>query len=609
MHPPHEGWRGPAPLPGATAAVARSGFLGQLWQGAAPAPEFDPLAAAGMERSRSGPLTVAAWGERACDAGWLHDEALGLSIGIQGEVFNATDLARALDLSPATQLLPLLLEGWKRWGDALFGRIDGIFAMALNQPGRLTLYRDPSGLGSLYVYDAGGWHVSFSTDLDALLFLPGTERRLSRQSLHEFLRFLEIAAPNTFFEHVKALEPGRIHKWPSGPERHAAGRAADDGMPPDNFEKAVDHLDEYLKGSVRARLSAASAPAAFLSGGIDSALLCAMAADCHRDTTAITVGFDLPAFDESPTARRIAAHLGLRHEVLRFTRQDYLLAFDRFSARVEQPMADPAALATLLAFEHCRKHHDAVLDGTGADEAVGMMPPRHIRVAVSSSRLLPGLVRRGLAVATRVAPGLGGLTPVFDVEHPAETMIPWNGFSRSEITKLCDEEVSFSHTHFYKTYEREQGHGHFALYSALVNAVPCDRITQAVRLSGARILFPFCEIGTDRFLRNLPVEYRYRPAQPKRVLRGLLGRYVPIELWDGPKHGFNFPLDEFLSSDDFAMVRHHLGEARWRELGVMSPEGVVDYAERYVAGDKSITFRIWALIVLSAWLEHHGPLV
>ena len=78
-----------------------------------------------------------------------------------------------------------------------------------------------------------------------------------------------------------------------------------------------------------------------------------------------------------------------------------------------------------------------------------------------------------------------------------------------------------------------------------------------------------------------------------------------MAIWGGPKHGFNFPLDDFLSQDDFAIVRRHLDASRWRTLGVLSPEGVQGYASRYIGGDLGLTLRIWALVVLSGWLEHH----
>jgi asparagine synthase (glutamine-hydrolysing) len=110
----------------------------------------------------------------------------------------------------------------------------------------------------------------------------------------------------------------------------------------------------------------------------------------------------------------------------------------------------------------------------------------------------------------------------------------------------------------------------------------------------------------DAYIRALPVEYRQLPDSPKRILRELLARQVPRTIWDAPKHGFDFPLLEFLSGDDHALVRMHLDEARWRRWSLLDPTRVAHYGKRFMAGEKGLLFRIWALVVLSAWLDNHA---
>ena len=261
----------------------------------------------------------------------------------------------------------------------------------------LALYRDPSGLLDLYYCTGRDGQITVSSHLDTLLREPGLERRLVRPSLHEYLRFGDIAAPHTIFAGARAVEAGQLLRWtPAGMEASPVPGNEPETESPADFTAAVDALDGYLQRSLQVRLADTSRPAAFLSGGIDSALICALASRQRPDTTAVTVGFDGAAHDEAPVAGRIAAHLGLRHEVLRFSRNQYLDAFGRLTRHLEQPIADPATPATVLAFDHCRLHFDAVLDGTGADEAAGAMPPRHVRLAVEYGSLLPPALRRGL---------------------------------------------------------------------------------------------------------------------------------------------------------------------------------------------------------------------
>ena len=246
-----------------------------------------------------------------------------------------------------------------------------------------------------------------------------------------------------------------------------------------------------------------------------------------------------------------------------------------------------------------------VLDGTGADEAVGMMPPRHVRVAVGHASRLPLAVRLRAARMLRAMPGLAGLAPLLDFEHPADTMSRWHGFTRLEIEQLCDEPVSLEHTQFFRTFQRYPRQAHFERYSALLNAMTCDRLNQALVISGACVRFPFWDAETDRYIRQLRTDFRYLPGQPKRILRSLLTRYVPTELWDLPKHGFNFPLREFLAADNFQLVRRHLAPEIWRAHGVLKVQQTQQLARQFMAGDERVTFRVWALVVLGAWLEEH----
>jgi len=540
----------------------------------------------------------------AASAGWFH--AGDLSIGYHGEIHNLASLGRDLGLPAGTGGLAVLAAAWKHWSLGLLPRLNGVFALVVRAGDELLLYRDPSGLRNLYFEPGPRGLVAFATHLAALSGSAPSRRALAPHAIHEYLRLLEVAAPRTLLAGVTAVGAGQSAHWARAIAAPRLASAATGATPsPADFTAAVDSLDGLLRASIRERLVEAVRPAAFLSGGVDSALLCALAGAERRDLTTITVGFDDEAFDEAPVARRIAAHLGTAHEVWRFTRAQYLDAFDHLSQHAEQPMADPAAMATLLAFEQCRQRFDVVLDGTGADEAVGLMPPRHVRLAVGHASRLPPVLRLPLARLLKATPGLAGYAPVLDFEHPADTMSRWHGFRRREIEQLTGQAVSLEQTQFVRTFHRFARHAHFERYSALLDAMTCDRLNQAMAISGATVRFPFSDRDTNRFIRQLPTDFRFLPGQPKRILRTLLARFVPPEIWSLPKHGFNFPLRDFLAGDDHTLVRHYLDAARWRAHGLLRAQEVQRYGERFIAGDAGLTFRVWALVVLGAWLEQH----
>ncbi|MCI1193138.1 asparagine synthetase B family protein [Calidifontimicrobium sp. SYSU G02091] len=538
------------------------------------------------------------------------DNAKAPETWFAGHLLNADALRRSLALDRDAPLESLVRSAWQRWSLALATRLEGVFTLAILDRGELYLYRDPSGFRDLYLRQIGSDRFAFATDLDGLRRVSPRPLEPSRHALHEYLRFLDIAAPNAWYAGVQAVEPGQwVRCSARGVESGLREETAALATPVVDFDDAVDALEQHLQRSVGQCLEASQSPAAFLSGGVDSALLCAVAGRQRADLTAVTVGFEGAAFDEAPVAQKIASHLGLTHQVLRFSHADDVAAFERLVRQMDQPMADPATPATLLSFEHCRTRFDTVLDGSGVEDAIGFYPPRHMRIAVAYAALLPAAVRRALTRWLQRVPPLAGYTPLVDFEHPAETMIRWKGFTAREIEALCGEPASLEHTQFYRTFERFPRHAHVERYSAVMACLPSERLTQCERITGLPIRYPFCDRAVFDFLRALPVQYRHTPTESKRVLRALLARHVPRPLWDLPKHGFNFPLQRFLAADDHALVRRYVMRGRWLERGLMRADEVRRYAQQYVAGDERLMFRVWALVVLGAWLDAHEDLI
>jgi asparagine synthase (glutamine-hydrolysing) len=481
--------------------------------------------------------------------------------------------------------------------------LEGVHDFVAEGDGATRVYRAGTGLTHrFYRLGAAGGPSVGATIAEAL---DGAAPCIDRGALQEYLRLGDIAGPRSICQDVRDVEPGHLLTVTPTGASSRAWAAAPACAPPRGFDEAVDALEARLGEAVARRLAGASRAAAFLSGGVDSALICALAARRGLRVTALTVGFPDRELDEAPVAAAIAAHLGLAHRVLRFDRGQLLGAFDRLARGMDQPMADPATLATLLAFEQARSAFDVVLDGSGADEAVGAMPPRHVRLAVGLGSRVPAPLRRRLVSALARHPATAGYTPLLDFAHPAEPLMRWKGFSHAEIEALTGEPARLEPTAFYRTFARFPRGAHFARCSALLNAMPGDRLTQAMRLSGLDLRFPFGARDVDGFLRQLPTPWRHLPGQPKRILRALLARCVPSVLWDRPKQGFTFPLHDFLAADGCALVRRHVLEGRWLGRGLLRPEAVRAHARRYMNGERRELFRVWALVVLGAWLDAH----
>lgn len=490
--------------------------------------------------------------------------------------------------------------------------LDGRFCSVIydSEKGRLALYRDASAAMFLFYRLLPGGGLVFSSDLDRLVTSPGGKPQIGRAGLHEYLRLLDVSTPNTIYEGVRSPEPGQelwldpvAHTLVPRPEGADAPPVAVPAADPASTE---DQVDALLVRAVAKRLPPDGPILAFLSGGVDSALIAAVAAELAPGrVTAYTVGFEEAGFDETPIAASIAAHLGLPHRVLRLPLRAYRDAFDELSRSVAYPFADPAAIPTLIAYREARTIAPFALDGTGAEVCVGTMPPRHERIAVEYAARLPRWARR---LGSRVLGGLGplaGYLPLLDFGDSEEVSMRWRGWTRSEVERLCGEPVSLAQTRFYRTFARFGREQHFERYTALLAAMPDDRIHEINRLLGFELRFPFFDPALAGLVGSLPLDLRHPPEEPKRILRTLLARRVPRALWDLPKHGFDFPFTAFMSLDDHALIRDYLSDDRVRAFDLMDADQVSQTVTRFRGGEHDLAFKVWALVVLFAWLENH----
>lgn len=483
---------------------------------------------------------------------------------------------------------------------------DGRYVLAvIDRANRqLVLTRDPAGSFALFWHRDTAGRIHFATGLDALCESLTRQPALSESGLSEYLRFLDVAAPNTIYEGVFALEAGQAVEFTANGYRELQ-TVIPEITPPANYDAACDEVEQRLQAAIDRRLAGSAAPAAFLSGGIDSALLCALASKAGHRIAAFTVGFDVPSLDESATAAAIARHLGLEHHVLRPDGTALEAVFERAHAQAEQPYCDPAGMPTRLLFEACAKQSDRVLDGTGAEALPGMMPARWRRIAHDWIAHIPSAPRHAIARTLGTLPAIGGYARLFEFDVPQDLFIRWNGFTADDITRLTGRTPDFARTRFYTAHAALRGASHLKRLSVLQGtAPPDDRIHQASIATGLRVEHPFGAPDVTRLLQSLPEDWCWRPDRPKRLLRDLLARHVPEAIWNTPKRGFNIDLTGLLRSHDHRLLHRHLGDPSAIAQLPLDASEVIRWRDRFIAGDDAVAHRVWALMNLSAWLSN-----
>jgi asparagine synthase (glutamine-hydrolysing) len=534
---------------------------------------------------------------------------------LSGEIFNHVDVARQLSVGDGFEKPPAALfrHAFEAWGPDALARVDGAFAVAWWDPQarRLILGCDRRGDAHLY-YAADARGLVFSSWCELLRPLADG---VDRSAVQEFLRFLYISPPRTVYSGIRRLEPG--HYLAAADRLGSPQQPSVQPLPWAQAELArrssgevVEMFEDLLLTSV-GRCIAARPAAVSLSSGVDSSTI---AAACARASSsplcAFTVGFPDAQLDETGQAAAVARHLGIPHHVVGFPLADYRRAVDTLAHGFEAPVADPAFIPLVLAYEQARELAEVFVDGTGSDGLFGEPIPRHLRIQFAVSARLPRGARALLASLLRQVPGrrLGGYAELLDIEDIEEQFITWKGWTRREQEALFQEPVSFDDTLFYRTFRGVIARGAQAVYDAVHFMPPYHERLQAAAMVGRPIHFPYHEPLLRAFVRALPTPWRMDKGQTKVLLRKLHSRYFPDALARVSKHHFNMPLDSLLGYRDFDLVHTYLAHDRIRHHGLIDPALVSPWIERYLRGDTSLRFKIWSLVVLHAWLDGREPI-
>ncbi len=369
------------------------------------------------------------------------------TIVYNGEIYNHGELAQRLAAQGVALRggsdTELLLETYAVEGREALRRLRGMFAFAIWDAavGELFLARDPFGIKPLYYTLAdGGRQFRFASERKALLG-PGEVPVIDPEALRRYLSFQYVPAPSTMTPPVTCLPPASFLVVRPGapaerPSRYwrpvlRSARSPDPETP--------DRVLAALRGSVAAHLRSDVPVGAFLSGGVDSAAICAIAAETRPGLPTFTAGFDRPGYSEIEEAQRTAAALGLRNIPYLITAQEFAAKLPQIIWQLDDPLADAAATGLWFAAREARRHVKVVLSGEGADELFGGYGVYYQPGVVRAATRLPGSGRSlAQAMAHRIPPGQRGRGLLARIATPLRTRYIGNAnvFPAAEIDAL-----------------------------------------------------------------------------------------------------------------------------------------------------------------------------
>ena len=324
-----------------------------------------------------------------------------------GEIYNYLELRESLQAKGRTfrtrSDTEVLLQLLVHYGvEGALGRVNGMFAFALwdRAERRLVLARDRIGIKPLY-YAVRKGDLIFASEMKALLAYGEVDRTLDPLSLSKYLSFGYVPAPHTIFSGVQKMEPGTTLKF------DASGIVAkdiywdipleDNPISGRNVDECAEGLLELLEDSVSKRLRSDVPVGVFLSGGIDSSAITAIAAKTMgRKVHTFSVGFEESSYDESPHARKVAAHCGTEHHHEVLSMQRALNLLPEVLEKMDEPFSDASILPTYLLSGFTAQHVKVVLGGDGGDELFAGYPSYQAHKIMEKLSFLPVTWRDGL---------------------------------------------------------------------------------------------------------------------------------------------------------------------------------------------------------------------
>lgn len=553
-----------------------------------------------------------------------------------GEIYNYIELRADLErrgcvFSTHSDTEVLLRQFALDGADAL-RKFNGMFAFAIwdRDARRLFLARDRMGIKPLY-YCVRDKELIFASELKSLLVHPRMDRRLNRLSVSKYFTYGYIPAPHTIYQDIYKLEPGSCLLFDaSGPRKWTFWDIPLEDHPPSerNVDEWAENLLPVLRDAVGKHLRSDVPVGVFLSGGIDSSIITALAAqESPNRLHTFSIGFDERSYDESAHARRVASLFGTEHHEETLTLRKAEELFPRVMQSLDEPFADASVLPTWLLCRLAAGNVKVVLGGDGGDELFAGYPAFQMHKVVQRLSFLPvgcrdwlGRVIRRLPVSHRYTSveflmrqfvkGLGA--------SPEVRFMLWMGcFGNAEKKQLFSaglrqsllrddpfEDVS--------RYVRQSGltDDFQRLQYLCMKLYFQDDILQKVdRASMAHSLevrVPFMDRDLVECACRIQPFYKLKGLKTKHVLKRAVKGLLPDDIIHRRKAGFMMPVAAWLAGNMRGTVEELCSPAAISATGLFDPAFVRQMLDEHFQQRRDRRKHIYPLLCFMAWLRNHG---
>ena len=549
---------------------------------------------------------------------------------MNGEIYNHREIRESLipkysfKSSGDTETV---LYGFAEYGVALFAQLNGIFAMAIydKEKEKVYLVRDQFGLKPLY-YVMQDSEVIFASEIKALVKFPDFDKQLSNEALANYLYFLWSPGELTPFEACKKLPAGHFMEISTNEtfqsEMFCYYELPFNGIYDQKTEEQwIDELDIHLTRAVERQLLSDVPLGFFLSGGLDSSLIVAIAKKlmpnqvikCYTIDAKISSGVEGFA-DDLPYAKKVAAHLGVDLEIVNAD-IDILRDFDKMIYHLDEPQADAAPLNVMNICEKARKDGIIVLlGGTAGDDLFSGYRRHQAIVWYNKLRWIPQFVKKGIySFSTlflnkhpffRRARKLFSLYSENSTDRQFASLYGWlnSGTVADLFQKKIDYDPITFLTNSLNNIPKENALLNKLLYWDMKYFLTDHNLNYTDKMSmahGIEVRVPFLDTELVAFSTTIPPELKLKGTETKYLLKKVAERYLPKDVIYRPKSGFGAPVREWILNNLKDRIATDLSKENL--LPLFNHKKVWQLIEDNRTGKIDASYSIWALLAIHSW--------
>lgn len=562
-------------------------------------------------------------------------------IVFNGEIFNYKELSEkylaqtwqriggAKTTSDTEILLYLLIE----YGKDCLEWLSGFFAFSLydKETGKMLLARDRYGKKPLNYYSTNE-EFAFASEMKSLLAW-GIPKKLNYSVLHQYLQLNYIPQPQSMIKGVAKLKPAHYMLVDSkGVQEYNPYYEIkiDKAHYKDySYEEAQEELIKRMDASVQERMISDVPLGAFLSGGIDSSVIVALASKYTKDLSTFSVGYkDNAFFDETKYAKLVAAKYKTNHTTFSLTNNDFLEHVYDVLDYMDEPFADSSAIPEFILCHHTRKHVTVALSGDGGDEVFAGYNKHAAEWKMRQNSLVNNVVKAGLPIWSMLPRGRNNkITNLFRQLHrfaeggklsAKDRYWRWASFNTVPQTDALLSQNSLEQVDYQLMEQKRQqilqhlGDNDFneLLQTDMNLVLTGDMLVKVDLMSMANSLevrSPFLDYKVVDFAFSLPEQYKVNGSMKKRVVQDAFRSMLPEEIYNRPKHGFEIPLLDWFKNELWGLINDDLLKKSFvEEQGIFNVDAIEQLKKKLHSNSPEDSHAtIWGLIVFQYWWKKY----